>query len=126
MQKSLNFDLDTNKLKELYPNKSYTQAYKDIKNFLLKNGFEHRQGSGYISKENMSELEVTDIVTNLNNKHSWLKSCCKTFDYYDVGKQYDGLSILNEKRELKDNQVKDKKKFKPKRRDIDNSQELER
>ena len=37
MKKSINFDLDTNKLKEIYPNKSYTQAYDDIKKFLTKN-----------------------------------------------------------------------------------------
>jgi len=62
MRKSLNFDLDTNKLKEYYPNKNYTNAYEDIKKFLLKNGFEHRQGSGYISQKEMSTKEVADIM----------------------------------------------------------------
>ena len=127
MQKSLNFDLDTNKLKELYPNKSYTQAYKDIKDFLLKNGFEHRQGSGYISKEDMSELKVVSIIKDLNKNNSWLEKCCKTLDYYDVGKQYNGLDILEKNNKITENtNTKNKKKFKSKRRDIDNSQELER
>jgi len=54
MRKSLNFDLNIKKLKEHYPNSNYTEAYNDIKKFLTNNGFEHRQGSGYISKEEMS------------------------------------------------------------------------
>jgi len=55
--RSINFDLDTNKLKEHYPNKTYTNAYEDIKRFLLKNGFEHRQGSGYISQKELSNYK---------------------------------------------------------------------
>lgn len=95
MKKSLNFDLDTKKLKELYPNKSYTQAYNDIKRFLTKNGFEHRQGSGYISKDDMSILKITRVLKTLNKKHSWLKECSKTLDYYDVGETFNALDILD-------------------------------
>lgn len=62
MQKYLNFDLDTNKLKQYYPKKDYTRAYKDIEKFLVSRGFEHRQGSAYISKMSI------DIVKNLSKK----------------------------------------------------------
>lgn len=110
MKKSLNFDLDTNKLKEIYPNKSYTQAYDDIKRFLLKNGFEHRQGSGYISKKDMSELKVVSIIKDLNKTNSWLKDCCKTLDYYDVGKAFNGLDIFDK--------VQDKSNSKEQKQDI--------
>lgn len=110
MKKSINFDLDTNKLKEVYPNKSYTQAYDDIKRFLTKNGFEHRQGSGYISKEDMTTLEVSDTLKELNKKHTWLKDSCKTLDYYDVGKAFNGLDIFDK--------VQDKTNFKEQKQDI--------
>jgi len=96
MRKSLNFDLDTNKLKEYYPNKSYTNAYEDIKKFLIKNSFEHRQGSGYISEKEISDGKVTRIIEKLSNKFNWLKTCCKTFDYYDVGTTFNGLEIMVE------------------------------
>ena len=96
MKKSINFDLDTKKLQEHYPNKNYTQAYNDIKKFLTNNGFEHRQGSGYISKEDMTEVKVVDTINVLNKKNPWLEKCCKTLDYYDVGKQYNGLDILKD------------------------------
>jgi len=94
MRKSLNFDLDTKKLKEHYSNKNYTNAYEDIRKFLSENGFEHRQGSGYISKETMSIKEVTIVIEDLNSNCPWLYPCCKTLDYYDVGKEHSGLEIL--------------------------------
>jgi len=98
MRKSLNFDLDTKKLKEYYPNKNYTEAYNDIKKFLTDNGFEHRQGSGYISKNNMSNQEAVNLVIELNKNHTWLETCCKTFYYSNIGQEYDALlSIKKDK-----------------------------
>jgi len=104
MRKSLNFDLNTNKLKEHYPNNNYTEAYNDIKKFLLKNGFEHRQGSGYISENDMSSQEVADIIKALSNKYSWLKHCFKTFDSYDIGNRFDLANIIT-KQNIKENEI---------------------
>jgi len=100
MRKSLNFDFsqrmqgtrDTKRLKEHYLNKNYTNAYEDIKKFLV----EHRQGSGYISEKEISDGKVTRIIEKLSNKFNWLKTCCKTFDYYDVGTTFNGLEIMIE------------------------------
>jgi len=96
MRKSLNFDLDTKKLKEHYPNKNYIEAYNDIKKFLLKNGFEHRQGSGYISEKEISKVKTLDIIKKLNNNHPWLETCCKTFYYSDIRQEYDALLSIKE------------------------------
>jgi len=96
MRKSLNFDLDTKKLKEHYLNNNYTEAYNDIKKFLLKNGFEHRQGSGYISEKEISKVKTLDIIKKLNNNHPWLETCCKTFYYSDIGQEYDALLSIKE------------------------------
>lgn len=55
------FDLDTNKLKDVYTKatgKTYTSAYKDIENFMISNEYEHRQGSVYHSLENKTRIEV--------------------------------------------------------------------
>lgn len=60
-KKAINFDLDTKKLREFHP-KGITQAYTDIRNFLESMGFEHRQGSGYVSKEPMRYATVDAIV----------------------------------------------------------------
>lgn len=60
-KKAINFDLDTKKLREFHP-KGITQAYTDIRNFLESMGFEHRQGSGYVSKEPIRYATVDAIV----------------------------------------------------------------
>ena len=39
--KAVNFDLDTKALKIYYPGKHYRQAYRDIRKFMLDNGFTH-------------------------------------------------------------------------------------
>ena len=38
-RKAINFDLNDNLLKKYYPSKSYKNAWRDIKKFLLKNDF---------------------------------------------------------------------------------------
>jgi len=38
-RKQITFDLDTKILKQIFGEKNYTQAYKDIKRFMLDNGF---------------------------------------------------------------------------------------
>jgi len=107
MRKSLNFDLDTKKLKEYYSN-NYPNAYNDIKKFLLKNGFEHTQGSGYISKKEMSNAKLVIVIEELGDSLSWLKDCCKTLHYSDVKPVYDGLEIIKEDKTLKVDKFKEK------------------
>ena len=52
-RKAINFDLDTHRLEEWYPTPNWRNAYMDIRNYMQEHGFEHRQGSGYISKSDM-------------------------------------------------------------------------
>ncbi|MBR1421845.1 MAG: hypothetical protein IJ571_00170 [Ruminococcus sp.] len=92
--KAINFDLDTNALKEFYPGKDYRQAYKDIKSFMLKNGFEHRQWSGYLSIKPMSMSEVSQITLDLSRKFDWLKDCVNRFDITNVGKSLDFTELI--------------------------------
>lgn len=91
--KALNFDLDTNALKQYYPSPHYRQAYRDISRFLQTNGFEHRQWSGYRSLQAMSDAEITLLVTRLNARFPWLSKCINRFDVTNIGRNYD-LSAL--------------------------------
>jgi len=75
--RSLHFDLDINKLKEHYPNKNYTNAYEDIKKFLSNNGFEHIQGSGYISKDKLKPSQIENIIEDLVKEYIWIQPSCK-------------------------------------------------
>lgn len=57
--KAINFDLDTNKMKEV---NLYPKGYKILGAALKMHGFEYRQGSGYISKEKIDSDAINDLV----------------------------------------------------------------
>ena len=86
-RKAINFDLSTNELKKHFKNTA--EAYNQIKDFMLRNSFEHRQYSGYVSKEPLEDYEVTDLATKLKNQFSWLYPCTQKFDVTDIGEQHD-------------------------------------
>lgn len=93
-RKAINFDLDTQKLEIFYPHSDYRNAYRDIQRFMTKAGFIHRQGSGYISKEEMDNIKVSNIVEQLTLKYDWLKYCVKEFDVTDIGDQFSLLAVI--------------------------------
>ncbi|BAM12544.1 virulence associated protein D [Helicobacter cinaedi PAGU611] len=95
-RKALNFDLSTNELKKHF--NSTAEAYSQIKIFMIENGFEHRQYSGYISKEPMNEREITKLVRKLNKQLSWLSTCVLNFDVTDIGEQHDLTHLLTGKK----------------------------
>lgn len=55
-------------------------------------------------------MDEEKIQKELNKKHTWLKDSCKTIDYYDVGKAFNGLDIFDK--------VQDKTNFKEQKQDI--------
>lgn len=96
-RKAINFDLDTANLKKYYPQKNYRQAYRDIKDFMVNNGFKHRQWSGYISIHKINDYDVKKITQNLTKKFVWLKKCVNRFDVTDIGKTHDLTHIIKGK-----------------------------
>jgi virulence-associated protein VapD len=76
-RKFINFDLDTRALVEVFGEKNRSQSYREIKRFMLKNKFEHRQYSGYISLKPMSYADTYDLVKDLKRQCSWLTMCPK-------------------------------------------------
>lgn len=67
MRKALNFDLDTKKYEEI-TGKSAPTAYYQIQKFLENRGFEHRQGSGYVSSKSLNDAEITSLTRQME-KH---------------------------------------------------------
>ncbi len=94
MRKAINFDIDTKRYVQ-YTGKSAPTAYYDIRKFLEKNGFVHRQGSGYLSIHSMNEAKVANIIMELSTKFDWIKSCVKQIDVTNVGRQYSLLPLIN-------------------------------
>lgn len=76
-RKAINFDLDTANLKKYYPQKNYRQAYRDIKDFMVNNGFKHRQWSGYISIHKINDYDVKKNHSESNKKIRLAKKVCK-------------------------------------------------
>lgn len=69
-RKAFNFDLDNEKLEELYPSPSgsttsYNNAWSKIKAFMEANGFEHSQYSGYESIHGMSYADAFSVLERL-------------------------------------------------------------
>ena len=93
-RQAINFDLDVNNLKIHYKNNSYTNAYDDIKRFLLSNGFEHRQGSGYVSIKPINRIDTMDVIRSLSHKYDWFPKCVNKCDVTSVGREYDALDYL--------------------------------
>ncbi len=105
-RRAINFDLDIEALKENYSVNNPKGAYKEIRSFLEKNGFFHRQGSGYCSKEQLTDMELLDVTEKMFKAFPWLDSCSRRIDATDIGEIYDlkernrkdGLRTLSQKR----------------------------
>ncbi|EAK4449650.1 hypothetical protein CYI58_08670 [Campylobacter upsaliensis] len=91
-KKCINFDLDTKELLKYFP-KGTRKPYALIKEFFEKQGFDHRQYSGYISKEPISDYKLTKIIHQLSIQYIWLKNCIKEFD---VSNAPQTLSLKNQ------------------------------
>lgn len=94
MKKAINFDIDTKKYEE-YTGKHSPTAYNEIKRFLKKNGFEHRQGSGYISKASLNDSDIITLITNMTLTFNWLKYCIKEIDVTNIGKQHSLVDMIS-------------------------------
>ena len=110
-RKAINFDLSTKSLEKYF--KDTREPYSLIKEFMLENGFEHRQYSGYTSKESIDERRVTRIVNKLTKKFAWLGECVKEFDITEIGEQYSFKETIQDlcAKELKAQQTKQAKDF---------------
>ena len=91
IRKAINFDLDTNIMKchGLYPN-----GYELLSAAFKKQGFEHRQGSGYLSISKLTSDQVYEAVEAIVKENLWLAECVKKIDVTDIGKQHDLTSIV--------------------------------
>ena len=95
-RKAINFDLNTKKLKALG---IYPDAYKQLGKSFQKYDFEHRQGSGYISKDRLYNSDVLDVIKKVVKENDWLRDCAKKIDVTDIGKTFDLTDLLHKNSE---------------------------
>ncbi len=68
------FDLDTETLKQSYPNPSYTNAYGDIRKVLEPLGFAWQQGSVYFGGNEMNAVKCVMAAQALSRQLTWFKA----------------------------------------------------
>lgn len=113
-RKSLHFDLDSAKLIEACSNSENNistreNAYHQISKFLTDNGFEHRQGSGYTTREGVSIAAVERTVGRMVDKFPWFSDCVKKIDVSYVGKTFDLMPIVLGEPSIDNRSVDDEK-----------------
>lgn len=105
-RKAINFDLDTKALQKHYPKpKQWRKAYNDIEKFMKKEGFVHRQGSGYISERKLSMERIASISIKIKQAYPWLSICVNRFDVTDIGEQHDLTHLITGKSKEKVQEV---------------------
>ncbi len=88
------FDLDTESLKNSYPNASYTNGYTDIRTFLTARGFEWVQGSGYFGDETVDAVKCVLTVQRLSRKYPWFKASVRDIRMLRIEENNDLLPTI--------------------------------
>lgn len=95
IKRAINFDLHIESLKKYFSAENPKDAYRQIGRFMRENGFEHRQGSGYISSIPLSNLEIIDVFKKMYSEMPWLVQCATRMDMTNVGPTYDMKALFD-------------------------------
>lgn len=71
------FDLDTNCLSENCDGSTYNHEYKLIKDYMISNGFEWKQGSVYFGNSTIDAVSCVMKVQQLARLYPWFATCVK-------------------------------------------------
>ena len=82
-KRQLIFDLDTKVAAEVL-GPGYRRVYKDIEKYLIQYGFEHIEGSGYISNTELSDSQVFRIIHNLKKEYPYLTKCVRDMSIANI------------------------------------------
>ncbi|MDR1422704.1 MAG: hypothetical protein LBI64_07590 [Coriobacteriales bacterium] len=94
----INFDLDSAALRNaLGGENGRKRAYSHIKKYMTGCGFEHRQGSAYMSGKALTDAEVFDLTDGIVKKHPWLAACTNGYDVTNVGATHDYLYVFKKR-----------------------------
>lgn len=97
-RKQLTFDIDSVVAKQILGESRYTNVWKDIRKFMEKNGWEHIEGSAYMSKNPVSTVKIISTIKGLKRQYPYLDKCVKAMHQTDISKvhslqdyfEYDG------------------------------------
>ena len=100
-RKEITFDLSQEALRQHYPRKEtgrdpqfFKRAYKDIRRFMETNGFERRQYSVYVSRSELTALDVAVLTQRMAKQLPWLRLCVKEITATNIGARHSLLGLL--------------------------------
>ncbi len=111
-QRAINFDLDTNQMQLCLGSK--TAGYAILKKEFKKEGFIHRQGSGYVSKNQIKTGRAIKAVIDITHRNPWLAQCVNKIDLTKVETTFDLVNVVKKtaKEQAKAEQKKKKQALK--------------
>ncbi|WP_295759514.1 VapD family protein [uncultured Oscillibacter sp.] len=102
-RKEITFDLSQEALRKHYPRKETAQdpqffkrAYKDIRRFMDANGFDRRQYSVYVSRSELTALDVAVLTQRMAEQLPWLRLCVKEITAANIGARHSLLGLLRD------------------------------
>lgn len=60
-----------------------------MKKFFRKHGFDHKQGSGYVSQKKINSQDIYLLIDQLYEEYEWIAYSVKEFDVTNIGTQYE-------------------------------------
>ena len=76
----LMFDLSTKELENIFGKDNTRKPYSDIRHFMEKNGFLHRQYSTYVSIEPKTKADIVIFSEKMNEEFQWFGKAVKDID----------------------------------------------
>ncbi len=83
----------------------YPNGYELLRVSFKERGFDHRQGSGYLSQDKITTDDVVKVVTEIVHEQPWLADCVKKIDVTDIGRQHDLTAVVKAAAEERAEQV---------------------
>lgn len=94
MTYAIAFDLDTETLKQSYPNPSWNNAYGDIRKVLEPLGFSWQQGSVYFGGDQINAVKCVLAAQQLSNTFAWFKASVRDIRMLRIEEMNDLLPAL--------------------------------
>lgn len=83
-RKQVSFDIDTKVTKKILGEQSYTKIYADIREFMKKRGWQHIEGSVYMSKHPMGNGDILYLIDEMKEKYPYFEKCIKEIHQADI------------------------------------------
>jgi virulence-associated protein VapD len=89
------FDLDTKCLEQNYHNKSWQNAYNDIRRVLNIHRFNNIQGTVYLSEVGVRQAHGTLALQDVAIKFAWFEKCVSNVQFYDLADDFNAQFIVD-------------------------------